>query len=127
MSEIQFGIAAVLFVGLAFGAMDPAAFVIPEFIYVLGLILFVYTIGLQSGPMFFNLFRRQWLRLTGLALILAGAVVFLSLEWNTALKGYDFGGKVLVSLFHSVTTRTAGYNTVDIGALSAPVLIFFIT
>ena len=40
------GIAAVLFVGLVFGALDPRAFVLPEVIYVLGLILFVYTVGL---------------------------------------------------------------------------------
>ena len=33
-------------------------------IYVLGLIVFVYTVGLQSGPIFFNLFRRQWLKIT---------------------------------------------------------------
>lgn len=63
------GIAGVLFVGLIFGAIDPKAFVVPEVIYVLGLILFVYTVGLQSGPIFFNLFRRQWLKLTALALI----------------------------------------------------------
>ncbi len=61
------GVAAVLFVGLVFGALDPVNFVIPEVIYVLGLILFVYTVGLQSGSIFFNLFRRQWLRLTVLA------------------------------------------------------------
>jgi putative transport protein len=63
------GISAVLFVGLIFGAIDPSAFVIPEVIYVLGLILFVYTIGLSSGPIFFNLFRRQWLKLTAIALV----------------------------------------------------------
>lgn len=67
------GIAAVLFVGLVFGAIDPVAFVIPEEIYVLGLILFVYTIGLQSGPIFFNLFRRQWLRLTLLGVVATAA------------------------------------------------------
>jgi len=66
------GISAVLFVGLIFGAIDPAAFVVPEVIYVLGLILFVYTIGLSSGPIFFNLFRRQWLKLTGVALVATG-------------------------------------------------------
>lgn len=73
----RLGIAGVLFVGLAFGAMDPAAFVIPEFVYVLGLIIFVYTVGLQSGPIFFNLFRRQWLKITALALMstLAAAAV----------------------------------------------------
>jgi len=32
-------VAAVLFVGLVFGALDPVNFVIPEVIYVLGLIL----------------------------------------------------------------------------------------
>ncbi len=62
------GVAAVLFVGLVFGALDPR-FVIPDVIYVLGLILFVYTVGLQSGAVFFNLFRRQWLKLTALGLI----------------------------------------------------------
>ena len=70
------GVAAVLFVGLVFGALDPVNFVVPEVIYVLGLILFVYTVGLQSGSMFFNLFRRQWLKLTALAgLAIAGSAV----------------------------------------------------
>ncbi|MBZ5637732.1 MAG: transporter [Acidobacteriia bacterium] len=64
----RLGIAAVLFVGLGFGAADPR-FAIPEVIYVLGLIVFVYTVGLQSGPIFFNLFRRQWLKITSLALV----------------------------------------------------------
>ena len=70
------GVAAVLFVGLVFGALDPVGFVIPEVIYTLGLILFVYTVGLQSGSIFFNLFRRQWLRLTALAgIAIAGSAV----------------------------------------------------
>ena len=69
---ITLGIAAVLFVGLVFGAIDPA-FVIPEEIYVLGLTLFVYMVGLQTGPVFFSLFRRQWLRLTLLSLLATGA------------------------------------------------------
>jgi len=64
--------------------------------------------------------------ITSIALILAGALVVIVLEWDKVLTGYSFGGKVIISLFQSVTTRTAGYNTVDIGMLSAPVLIFFI-
>jgi putative transport protein len=66
------GIAAVLFVGLAFGAMEPQAFALPEVIVVLGLVLFVYTVGVQSGPVFFNLFRRQGARITVLALAATG-------------------------------------------------------
>jgi len=46
------GIAAVLFVGLAFGALDPEL-KLPEAFYQLGLVLFVYTIGLASGSVFF--------------------------------------------------------------------------
>lgn len=45
------GVAAVLFVGLAFGALD-ADLTIPPIILKLGLVLFVYTIGLANGPGF---------------------------------------------------------------------------
>ena len=43
------GDAAVLFVGIAFGALHPDL-KLPEIVYVLGMVLFVYTIGLSSGP-----------------------------------------------------------------------------
>jgi putative transport protein len=72
VGSFSLGVSAVLFVGLVFGAIDPAAFVIPEIVWVLGLILFVYTIGLQSGPLFFNLFRRQGVRITLLAVLTTG-------------------------------------------------------
>ena len=55
------GVAAVLFVGLAFGALDPNIRV-PELLYQLGLALFVYTVGLTSGPSFFAALRRKGLR-----------------------------------------------------------------
>ncbi|MCL4706086.1 transporter [bacterium] len=55
------GVAAVLFVGLAFGALHPDL-KLPEIIYLLGLVLFVYTIGLSSGPGFFASFRRSGVR-----------------------------------------------------------------
>lgn len=64
--------------------------------------------------------------ITSILLILAGALVFISLEWNHVLSAYDTGGKIVVSFFQSVTTRTAGFNTIDIGKLSSPVIIFFI-
>jgi putative transport protein len=55
------GIAAVLFTGLAFGSLDPAL-KLPEIIYVLGLALFVYTVGLSSGRSFFSSFLRDGAR-----------------------------------------------------------------
>jgi putative transport protein len=57
----RLGVAAVLFVGLAIGALDPRL-ALPDFVYLFGLVLFVYTIGLASGPQFFASFRRRGLR-----------------------------------------------------------------
>lgn len=58
---VSLGVSAVLFVGLAVGALDPNL-KLPEIIYTLGLVIFVYTIGLSSGPGFFASFRRKGLR-----------------------------------------------------------------
>ncbi len=55
------GVAAVLFVGLAVGAVDPRL-ALPEAIYLLGLVTFVYTVGLSSGPGFFASFTPRGLR-----------------------------------------------------------------
>jgi len=97
------GIAAVLFVGLVFGALDPRAFVLPEVIYVLGLILFVYTVGLQSGPIFFNLFRRQWMKLTALALL---ATVGAALVTVAATRALGIAAPVAAGLFCGSLTNT---------------------
>lgn len=55
------GVAAVLFVGLAFGSLHPDL-KLPEIVYVLGLVLFVYSIGLSSGPAFVASLRREGVR-----------------------------------------------------------------
>lgn len=52
------GIAAVLFVGLIVGGLDPDIRV-PEIIIWLGLSIFVYSIGVSSGPSFFNTFKNR--------------------------------------------------------------------
>jgi len=99
----RLGIAAVLFIGLFLGAIDPERLVIPEYIHVLGLILFAYSVGLQSGPMFFNLFRVQWVRLTALAggtTILAAAITLGA----TRLLGVD--SAVASGLFCGSLTNT---------------------
>jgi len=58
---VQFGIAAVLFAGLAVGALDPRLQV-PEFVRSFGLVIFVYSIGISSGPGFLASMRRRGLR-----------------------------------------------------------------
>ena len=51
-------------------------------------------------------------------LILAGAVLFYLFEADHILKGVSWQTQLLDSLFQSITPRTAGFNTVDIGLLT---------
>lgn len=53
-----FGVAAVLFAGLAFGMAD-AELNVPPSLWTLGLVLFVYTVGLAAGPGFLTALRRR--------------------------------------------------------------------
>ncbi|MBN9390151.1 MAG: transporter [Chloroflexi bacterium] len=59
------GIAAVLFAGLGIGALSPDL-KLPEIVYQIGLVLFVYTIGLSSGPSFVAAFKNKGWRDNGL-------------------------------------------------------------
>ena len=73
------GVAAVLFVGLGFGALLPGA-KLPEIVYQLGLVLFVYTLALSSGPGFVRALGKGGLRDNALVLGMlmgAGALTYL--------------------------------------------------
>lgn len=52
-------------------------------------------------------------------LIVSGTLLVLAIEWDGVLAGYSLGDKLLLSTFQSVTSRTAGFNTLDTSALSA--------
>lgn len=51
-------------------------------------------------------------------LIFVPALLFLAFEYNGVLAGMNSGQQFLTCLFQSVTTRTAGFNTVDLSAIS---------
>lgn len=56
--------------------------------------------------------------MTGI-LVFGGAAGLFVMEFaGTAYEGMHVGDKILASLFQSVTVRTAGFNTVDLAALS---------
>jgi putative transport protein len=76
----QFGIAGVLFVGLAVGSLSPLV-TLPEIVPSLGLVLFVYALGVSSGRAFFDAFRRDGYRDTALAtgVLIAAALVTFAL------------------------------------------------
>jgi trk system potassium uptake protein TrkH len=52
-------------------------------------------------------------------LIVCGAVAFSVLEWNSSLSSLPLKDKILGAVFQSITARTAGFNTVDMSALSS--------
>jgi potassium uptake TrkH family protein len=59
-------------------------------------------------------------------LILAGFTIFMLFESGNTLSGKSLGERIITSIFQSITTRTAGFNTVDIGSVTTPALIFII-
>lgn len=54
-----------------------------------------------------------------LILIVVGTVLTLITEWGNPLTlgNMNFGGKLVNSFFHSVSLRTAGFNTVDVASM----------
>ncbi|MFA5742359.1 MAG: potassium transporter TrkG, partial [Candidatus Izemoplasmatales bacterium] len=57
------------------------------------------------------------LSVTGLT-ILFSTISFMIFEQNAAFANMDFGEQLLAALFCAVTPRTAGFNTIDLGAMS---------
>lgn len=96
------GVAAVLFVGLAFGALDPRLKV-PEIVHLLGLVLFVYTIGLSSGAGFFRSFRRGGI---GANALVVGGLVFAAAVTVVIARLLDMRGPLAAGLFSGSLTNT---------------------
>jgi putative transport protein len=93
------GVAAVLFAGLGAGALNPA-FKLPELISQLGLVLFVYTVGLANGTTFVHSFRRRGLRDAGFAaaVLAAAAALVFALSRAVGLDGPTAAGVFAGSL-----------------------------
>jgi trk system potassium uptake protein TrkH len=62
---------------------------------------------------------------TGL-LIAGGAVLFFLFEGDRLLNDLPWRNRILASLFQSITARTAGFNTVDIGMLTNETILLMI-
>ena len=101
---ISLGIAGVLFSGLFFShfGFHINAHVL-EFAREFGLILFVYTIGLQVGPGFISSLRRDGLPLNLMAagIVILGAIIAILISM---LGGVEM--PVAVGLFSGATTNT---------------------
>jgi trk system potassium uptake protein len=56
--------------------------------------------------------------ITTAILIFGGAILFYFFEYNNVIKDLPLKTKILASFFQSITPRTAGFNTVDLGQLT---------
>lgn len=114
----QLNVAAVLFVGLGFGIWDAQTFALPEPIYMIGLILFVYSVGLQSGPAFFTIFRERGLRMNTLAI---GALIFsfavtILLGWILRIPSELLAGVYAGALTNTPSLAAATDSVLEIAA-----------
>lgn len=115
---IGLGIAGVLFSGLAvghFGITIPHE--VLEFAREFGLILFVYTIGLQVGPGFFSSLKKQGLPLNLMAasIVLLGAIITVVIA-----KVAGVSMAAAVGLFSGATTNTPSLGAAQEAIRSLP-------
>jgi len=69
--------------------------------------------------------------LTTAILLVGGTIAFAAFEWDNTLAGLSVVDRLHNAWFQSVTTRTAGFNSVDIAAVRSPtawviVLLMFV-
>jgi trk system potassium uptake protein len=64
--------------------------------------------------------------ITTLVLLALGTTLYFLLEKNNTLAGHSLWGKLVGSFFGAVTPRTAGFNTVNLAALTAPTVLLYL-
>jgi trk system potassium uptake protein len=72
----------------------------------------------------FSMHARMVLSITAF-LIVGGMAFILFVEYNHAFLEMSLGDKLWASFFHSVTARTAGFNTIPVGSFQASTVFFF--
>ena len=87
---------------------------------VIGGIGFIVWDDLSRNKLHFRKYMLQTkiVLVTTAILVFGGGLLFYLMERNNLLVGMNTSGKILTSLFSSVTARTAGFNTTDTAALT---------
>jgi putative transport protein len=93
---------AVIFAALLFGHFG---FKVPDIIKEVGLILFIYSVGIQAGPGFFDAFKRQGktMIVVALTIVLTGALLSIGFAFVVPLP-FDMAA----GLFTGALTSTPG-------------------
>lgn len=104
VKKIKLGVAGVLFSGLLIAHLEaPVDEHILHFIRDFGLILFVYSIGIDMGPRFFSSFRKDGIVLNFLAMgiVLGGFIIAFLVYYFT-----DLSPAVVVGILCGAVTNT---------------------
>lgn len=112
---------------MGFGSSIIVSLVVPLLIFIGGI---GFTVIIDLGRFFFaggkvkklSLHSKIVLSASGI-LILAGFIAFFILEYNGTMAGFNPIRRFMAAMFQSVTTRTAGFNTIDTAALGRTSLL----
>ncbi len=99
---LSLDVSAVIFVALLFGHFGV---VIPKELGNFGLVLFIFTIGIQAGPGFFDSFRSKGKALILIALIIVGSACLAAVGLKYA---FDMDTPSVVGLVAGALTSTPG-------------------
>lgn len=99
---ISLDISAIIFIALIFGHFGVS---LPDILGKIGLVLFIYTIGIQAGPGFFDSFKEQ-----GRNLILMAVVVIFSAALITlaSISIFNIDTSIAIGLLAGALTSTPG-------------------
>ena len=98
----SFDISAVIFIALLFGHYG---IIVPDDFMKLGLLLFIFTIGIQAGPGFFEAFRKYGRSLIITTILaLTSAVLVLIILTRT----FNIDHNLAIGLFNGALTSTPG-------------------
>ena len=97
------GVAAVLFTGLAFGAVDNRL-QIPEILLITGLAIYVYSLGLSSGPAFFRSYKKNGLKDFFFIILMLALSALIAIGLYLA---FGFTPATITGIYCGSTTNTA--------------------
>lgn len=105
VNGITLDVSAVIFVALLFGHFG---IVIPESLGTFGMVLFIFSIGIQAGPGFFATFKSKGksLALISATLVISAAAVALLCKW-----AFGFDAAEAAGLLTGAMTSTPGLAT----------------
>lgn len=108
-------LSAVVFVALIMGHYG---IMVPEAFQTIGLVFFIFTIGIQAGPGFFDAFKKSGRQFMGVCLFLVSIAALLSF---TLSRFFGLDPHLGVGIFNGALTSTSGLAAaIDISESTLP-------